>query len=506
MSKINPNIVYDVVVTGSGLGGLVSALILAKEGKKVCVLEKNNQHGGNLQTFVRDKTILDTGVHYIGGLDSGQNLHTYFSYLEIMDELQLQKLDMNQFDLIHFNDDDTSYPLAQGYSNFVLQLTQYFPDEVSTLEKYIEDIQAICKAFPLYNVKANGVYDADIFAIKLTDYLEKLTTNTKLQSVLCGNSFLYAGYKNTPFYMHALIMNSYIQSAYRCVNGGSQITRLLIKQLRLYQADIYKHAEVVKYDVNNGVISQVQLKKGTSVKGKLFISNIDPKTTLKQVGLENFKKAYSNRILSLEDTVASFSVFLKFKPNTVPYLNYNLYAHSSPMQALQINEGNEKTPKFLLVMNASNKNQQFADSACLLCYMDFDLVQSWQQTFNTVTHPVNRGHDYENFKLSWANKLIIEAQKIVPEINDAIVSIHTTTPLSYRDYIGGNRGNLYGPVKDATQPLKHFIATQSKIPNLYFTGQGVNMHGILGVTIGAVATCAEILGKDYLLNKIVQHA
>ena len=60
---------YDVVVIGSGLGGLVSALLLAQEGKKVCVLEKNNQYGGNLQTFVRDKTIFDTGVHYIGALN-----------------------------------------------------------------------------------------------------------------------------------------------------------------------------------------------------------------------------------------------------------------------------------------------------------------------------------------------------------------------------------------------------------------------------------------------------
>ena len=54
---------YDYVIIGSGLGGLISAVILAKEGKKVCVLEKNNQYGGNLQTFVREKVIFDTGVH-----------------------------------------------------------------------------------------------------------------------------------------------------------------------------------------------------------------------------------------------------------------------------------------------------------------------------------------------------------------------------------------------------------------------------------------------------------
>ena len=72
---------YDIVIVGSGLGGLVSALIMAKEGYSVCVLEKNNQFGGNLQTFVRDKTIFDTGVHYIGGLSEGQNLNQYFKYL-----------------------------------------------------------------------------------------------------------------------------------------------------------------------------------------------------------------------------------------------------------------------------------------------------------------------------------------------------------------------------------------------------------------------------------------
>jgi all-trans-retinol 13,14-reductase len=44
---------YDVVIVGSGLGGLVSAIILAKEGYSVCVLEKNNQYGGNLKTFFR---------------------------------------------------------------------------------------------------------------------------------------------------------------------------------------------------------------------------------------------------------------------------------------------------------------------------------------------------------------------------------------------------------------------------------------------------------------------
>ena len=127
---------YDVVVIGSGLGGLVSAVILAKEGKKVVVLEKNNQFGGNLQTFVRDKTIFDTGVHYIGGLDKGENLYNYFSYLNIIDQLKLTKLDEDGFDIISFDDDENQYPIAQTYHNFVEKLAVFFPEERENLIKY----------------------------------------------------------------------------------------------------------------------------------------------------------------------------------------------------------------------------------------------------------------------------------------------------------------------------------------------------------------------------------
>ena len=99
---------YDVIIIGSGMGGLVAANIMAREGRSVCVLEKNNQFGGNLQTFVRDRTIFDTGVHYIGGLSPGQNLYRYFDYLGILDGLHLKRMNSDGFDIITFDNDDTA--------------------------------------------------------------------------------------------------------------------------------------------------------------------------------------------------------------------------------------------------------------------------------------------------------------------------------------------------------------------------------------------------------------
>ena len=101
------------------------ATLVAAKGRSVCVLEKNNQFGGNLQTFVRERTIFDTGVHYIGGLSEGQNLYRYFDYLDILEGLEFKQLNKDGFDIITFDNDEQEYPHAQGYENFTKQLVGF---------------------------------------------------------------------------------------------------------------------------------------------------------------------------------------------------------------------------------------------------------------------------------------------------------------------------------------------------------------------------------------------
>ena len=60
---------YDIIIIGSGLGGLECGAILSKEGFNVCVVEKNTQFGGCFQTYRRKGHLFDTGIHYVGSLD-----------------------------------------------------------------------------------------------------------------------------------------------------------------------------------------------------------------------------------------------------------------------------------------------------------------------------------------------------------------------------------------------------------------------------------------------------
>jgi len=498
---------YDVIIIGSGLGGLVSANILAREGYKVCVFEKNNQYGGNLQIFVRDKTIFDTGIHYIGGLDKGQNLYMYFKYLGIMDDLKLKKLDIDKYDVITFDDDKIEYPHAQGYENFANKLIEQFPDEAEAIQVYCKKLIDTCNSFPLYNLQPTSVFyeNTELLSLKISDFLDSITTNEKLKSVLAGSNFLYAGDgEKTPLYVHALSVNSYIQSSYRCVNGGGQIAKLLIRKLKEFGGEVYKRSEVTQFGFEENKLVSVLLKNGTEIFANLFISNIEPKHTIKMLGDNKLRKSYVSRINNIESIISAFSIYIVFKPESFPYLNYNNYHFKDYKKVWTAQEYTQESwPEGYWVSMSAKKNiGKWAENMTVISYMNFDEVTPWENTFNTIVDKNDRGESYNEFKTRKLEVMLTELEKKFPNIRASIQSVHASTPLSYRDYIGVNRGSMYGYVKDADSPMKSFLSPKTKLKNLFFTGQSLNMHGVLGVTISAVLTCSEIVGREMLLEKI----
>lgn len=82
-----------VIIIGSGLGGLSSGVVLAKNGYAVTVLEQGVQAGGCLQCFTRRGAKFETGMHFIGSAAHGQTLDRLMRYLEIDRTVRLSQLD-----------------------------------------------------------------------------------------------------------------------------------------------------------------------------------------------------------------------------------------------------------------------------------------------------------------------------------------------------------------------------------------------------------------------------
>ena len=497
---------YDVLIIGSGIGGLVCGSILSKEGLKVMVLEKNQQLGGCLQTYTRDKVIFDSAVHYIGGLDKGQNLYQIFQYLGVMDKLKLEKMDKDGFDKIIIEQEEKEYPLAQGYQNFIKKLSTDFPQEERAIKIYCETIISICKKFPLYNLRSGGEYKEkqEVLEIDTQAYLESITSNKKLQAVLAGNNFLYAGQPNkTPFYIHALILNSYIESSWKLVDGGSQLAKLLAQNIRHHGGITLTHKEVTKIAEENGKATYVETKEGERFYAKHFISNLHPSTTMDLLESKMTKPAYRKRIKNLENSISCFSVNVVLKEKSFPYFKHNYYWHKEGFVWDMQNYTQENWPLgYALFFSPSSKSEGYAKALSILAYMKYDEMKPWVPTINTVSKKEVRGEDYENFKKQKAEILLNIVGNKFPQLKASIKSYTVSTPLSFRDYLGTADGSLYGIVKDYKDPIKTLIAPQTKLPNLFLTGQNLNLHGILGASITALATCTALLGNEDIIEKI----
>ncbi|MFH0865732.1 MAG: NAD(P)-binding protein [Bacteroidota bacterium] len=490
---------YDVVIIGGGLGGLLCGNILSREGYNVCIVEKNKKTGGCLQVFAREKCIFNTGLNYTEGLAEGQILNRYFRYFGIMDKLKLKRMDMDGFEVINFRDKE--YRFAQGEENFIETLTEEFPAEKKGINNYLWKLKDLCNQFPLYNLelkRQNPDY-TNLYRESAFEYIQSVTKNEILQNVLAGNNMLYAGVaEKTPLYIHSLITYSLISSSWRLVDGSAQMVSLLTETIKKNGGDIIPEANVKKIEVENGSAKYVFLENGEVVEGRNFISNIHPQNTLQLIDDAYFTKAFRERVKQTENSISFFSLYVVLKENALPYRNYNNYVYNdSSVWVASIFDKNKWPQSFMMYTPASSKGLNFADGLIVLTYMSYEEVKKWENTFVE-----NRGSDYIEFKKQKAEKLLDAVEKKIPGIRNKIKNYYTSTPLTYRDYTGTPQGSAYGMMKDYNNPLKTLIMPRTKIPNLFFTGQNLNVHGILGVTIGAVMTCGELLGLNYLVDRI----
>jgi all-trans-retinol 13,14-reductase len=488
-----------IVIIGSGLGGLACGYILAKKGFRVTVLEKNAQSGGCLQTFVRHGVAFETGMHYIGSMDEGQLLYRYFRYLSLLPDVPTRPLDPAAYDLIAIG--GQRFPFANGTEHFIDALAGAFPRERENLRRYRSAVRAIVEASPLYAPTYSESYLSNpAIHRSASAFIESFTANRLLQGVLAGNNPLYAGVKDrTPLYIHAMISDFYHRSAHRIVGGSDRIAHSLIRSIQAMGGCVRNHAPVTKINCCGHRATGVTLASGEELLADYVLSAIHPVRTAALLDTPLIRKIYRERLASLRNTIGNFTVYLEFAPDAVPYLNTNFYYYRTPDDIWRESQYRRDDPphSFLYMHLCASPHQAHARAAVLMTYMNYDDVAPWANT-----SVGRRGPSYEAFKQQKAEQLLQCLEEQLPGVRAHIVRYHTSTPLTYRDYTGTEKGSMYGILHDCTAPLQTLIPVRTKLANLFQTGQNVNFHGILGVIVSAVITAGELVGAPALFQEI----
>src|SRR5882672_3264006 len=165
------------------------------------------------------------------------------------------------------------------------------------------------------------------------------------------------------------------------------------------------------------------------------------------------KTAYRNRIKSLENSISSFSLNIVFKKNVFKYSRQNYYYHKEGRIWAMADYTQDNWPLgYAIFFPASSASKEYAEGMTVFTYMKYEEVAQWATTFNTVSVKEERGNAYEAFKKKKAEKLLDNVEQKFPGLRNCIQAYYTSTPLSYRDYIGSDDGSMYGIVKDYRDP------------------------------------------------------
>ncbi len=494
----------SVVIIGAGLGGLFTGAILAKEGFHVTVLEKNANIGGGLQTFTRFGERFDTGMHVIGGMQPGANIWKICRYLGILDKVQLMDVDESCSDRLYFAQDKQYYNIARGRQGFVDSLSAYFPQESENLKNYVDAIFTMTSHVDVFNLRPSQGYlslfsqDPD-FLMAANEYIAKFIQDERLRSVLSYMNPLYGGREGcTPAYIHAIISVLYINGTSRFVDGSSHFADLLADVITSRGGSVIVGDGVSWIEVNDHHVDYVRTRSGKQFTADYYISSIHPCTMLRLMDEKALPKSYRNRLDSIPNAFSAFSLYIKLKPGTFPYINHSEYYMGRYEDIWKFDNPDKPWPLGFLFMTPPDANQgEYASRVLLTAPMSFDKVRQWEDT--TVGH---RGDDYERWKEERSQELLHAIEEMHPGFSNCVDRMLASSPLTIRDFYGVKGGSISGFSKDCNQMALSQVPVATKVKNLFLTGQNVNLHGFCGVPLTAILTSEALLEPNYVINKI----
>jgi len=495
-----------VCIIGAGLGGLFTGAILAHEGLQVTVLEKNATIGGGLQSFRRFGEVFDTGMHVFGGMQKGGNIRRICEYLGIFDESLISYANPELTDKLYVAEDDTYYNIRLGRKGFVDSLAVYFPNQRENLERYVEAMYHISDEVPMFHLrpaKSDFIMHCDDFFLSADEFIAKYISDPHLRSVVAYMNPLYAGRAGTtPAYIHSIVSILCINGPSRFVGGSELFANRLRYKIETCGGKVYTSEGVNSIQTEGRNILSISTTKGNKYIADYYISDIHPSTLLKLFDDPTaLPKAYRNRINEIPNSYSAFTLNIKFKPNTFPYLDHTAYYMERYDEVWNFGYANRTWPLGFLYMTPPEFNQgKYTNKMIVTVPMSWEHVKQWEDT--SFGH---RTPEYEEWKLKCAEEVIKCIEKIHPNFRDCIDKINTASPLTIRDFYGVKEGGMCGYIKDCKNITLSHIPVVTKIPNLLLTGQCINLHGFCGVPLTAINTSEAILGINNVINKINNH-
>jgi all-trans-retinol 13,14-reductase len=493
--------IYDYVIIGGGVSGMTSALILAKQGFSVALVEKSRQLAPTVRGFTKKGLFFDTGFHYTGGLGTGEPVDLFFRYLGLSEALEKVPFREDVFDSFRCLKPPFDFYFPCGYDRIRERFYEVFRDEHVTIDTYLAAVREQYHSVPYVNLDTPEVSAgfSSIHGPTLQEFLDRLTNNRLLKCILSMHCFLYGvAPDEVSFANHAYVAGSYYESVNGIAGGGLKLTEVFEARLEKVGVHIYRGEEVTGMSLSSaGAFCGITVRNGTNISAKACISTIHPHQLLEIVPDSVFRTVYVNRLQELEETASACILYAVCSGPIEDLAGSNIFIFPEPdFTFFYKNIDVEKRPMYITAAGEKSDGENTKHGFIAICPM------SKQQT-KPLVDPISqeRSADYKLLKEEMSEKMVRSIKASCPEIAEKITDVICATPLTLRDYTNSPFGSLYG-VKHKVGQYNPMPATRLK--GLFLAGQAVTAPGIMGAMMSGFLACGTIIGHEKLQKELRQ--
>ena len=495
---------------------MAAGLLAGVAHKRVLVLEKHTEPGGQTHVFRRDGASWDVGVHYVGEVEPGSQARAYFDYLS-GGELHWNRMP-DTFDRYIYPGMQFATPADPAL--YAQRLIEAFPDEAPAIRRYFRDIRRVARWTVLGFVR-NMVPHFVAPLLRLVQklsvgpatqttkaYLDAHFRSPQLRALLVS---LWGDYGLPParsaFAIHALITQHYFKGGWFPNGGSSHIARSFERGIEAQGGSIRVAQEVLAIVVENGCAVGVRVmdRRGPqpverSYRAPLIISNVGARPTFQK--LLPTSGAVGAATTALRAELDQMGTGLS---TVTLYLRLSADARTLGVQGenFWINTGLDHDDV------AGNSAGVFAGQPHGV-FVSFPSIKAGDTRFHTaeITSLVdpqayqawrsqprgNRGADYSALKERIGDGLLALAETAIAGLTALVSYRELSTPLTMEHYTSHPAGAFYGLPATPARYRANLLGPRTPVKGLFLSGQDAGSLGIVGAMMGGVGAACQALG------------